>query len=79
MFLKIVDDNGLFVGEDFFKEIPLTTETVIVDGEEITQNVLDENGNTCFDPHYIETPCPDGFILPKWDGIEWVEGEYLPF
>ncbi len=22
----------------------------------------------------IETPCPQGFILPKWNGTEWVEG-----
>ena len=23
----------------------------------------------------IETPCPDGFYLPKWDGEKWVEGK----
>ena len=23
----------------------------------------------------IETPCPDGFYLPKWDGTAWVEGK----
>lgn len=23
----------------------------------------------------IETPCPDGFYLPKWDGTQWVEGK----
>ena len=22
----------------------------------------------------IETPCPDGFYRPKWNGTEWVEG-----
>jgi hypothetical protein len=22
----------------------------------------------------ILTPCPDGFIWPKWDGTKWVEG-----
>ena len=22
----------------------------------------------------IETPCPNGFYKPKWDGAEWVEG-----
>ena len=22
----------------------------------------------------IETPCPSGFYLPKWDGTAWVEG-----
>lgn len=23
----------------------------------------------------IETPCPDGFYLPKWNGAQWVEGK----
>ena len=23
----------------------------------------------------IETPCPGGFYLPKWDGTQWVEGK----
>ena len=23
----------------------------------------------------IETPCSDGFYLPKWDGTQWVEGK----
>ena len=23
----------------------------------------------------IETPCLDGFYLPKWDGSAWVEGK----
>ncbi len=30
-----------------------------------------------FDPETeqgIETPCPDGFSYPKWDGEHWVEG-----
>ena len=22
----------------------------------------------------IETPCPDGFYKPKWDGAKWIEG-----
>ena len=26
----------------------------------------------------IETPCPDGFYLPKWDGTRWVEGGTAP-
>jgi hypothetical protein len=26
----------------------------------------------------IETPCPDGFYLPKWDGEKWVEGGTAP-
>lgn len=23
----------------------------------------------------IETPCPAGFYLPKWDGSKWIEGK----
>ena len=23
----------------------------------------------------IETPCPDGFYLPRWNGSAWVEGK----
>ena len=23
----------------------------------------------------IETPCPDGFYLPRWNGTAWVEGK----
>lgn len=23
----------------------------------------------------IETPCPDGFYLPKWSGSAWIEGK----
>ena len=26
----------------------------------------------------VETPCPDGFYLPKWDGTQWVEGGTAP-
>ena len=26
----------------------------------------------------IETPCEEGFILPKWDGEKWVEGGTAP-
>ena len=26
----------------------------------------------------IETPCPDGFYLPKWDDSTWVEGGTAP-
>ena len=26
----------------------------------------------------IETPCPAGFILPRWDGEQWIEGGTKP-
>lgn len=48
MLVRIIDDNGYFLRDDFT--------------EEITKNT-------------IETPCPQGFHLPKWNGTEWVEGK----
>lgn len=39
-------------------------------------SLTDENGNPI--PAYVETPCPDGFYLPKWDGAKWVEGGTAP-
>lgn len=29
-------------------------------------------------PDCIETPCPDGFYKPKWDGTQWIEGGSAP-
>ena len=46
-FVRIIDENGLFVCDDFVNELTEFT---------------------------IETPCPEGFYLPKWNGTEWVEG-----
>lgn len=48
MLVRIIDDNGFFLRDDF--------------AEEITKNT-------------IETPCPQGFHLPRWNGTEWVEGK----
>ena len=47
-FVRIIDENGLFVEDAFVDELTEFT---------------------------IETPCPDGFYLPKWDGEKWVEGK----
>lgn len=30
------------------------------------------------DPTYITTPCPQGFVWPRWDGNAWVEGGTAP-
>lgn len=47
--------------------------------------LIDENGMFLEDAFVdelteftIETPCPDGFILPRWDGAQWVEGGTAP-
>ena len=54
-FVRIIDDNGLFV-EDTFVE-----------------SLTDKDGNPI--STYIETPCPNGFYLPRWDGTQWIEGK----
>lgn len=50
-FARIIDENGLFVCDDFVEELTELT---------------------------IETPCPDGFYCPKWDGTQWIEGGTPP-
>ena len=47
MFVRVIDDNGIFIEDAFVDE--LTDRT-------------------------IETPCPEGFYHPKWNGEKWVEG-----
>jgi hypothetical protein len=47
MFVRIIDENGFFVRDEFVTEITSFT---------------------------IQTPCPDGFYRPRWDGTKWVEG-----
>ena len=54
-FVRVIDENGLFVRDDF------------------VDSLTDDEGNPI--PTYIETPCPAGFYLPKWDGTQWVEGK----
>lgn len=49
---------------------------------------IDENGlyicdiivddNSEIPKNCISTVCPNGFYLPKWNGIEWVEGGEKP-
>lgn len=46
--------------------------------------IIDENGLFLRDAfvdelttNTIETACPAGFILPRWDGEKWVEGGQL--
>lgn len=37
------------------------------------ESLIDTDGNPI--PTYIETPCPDGFYLPRWNDTQWVEGK----
>ena len=56
-----IDNNGLFIEDELLETIP-----IILDNE------------TTGIPHagYIETLCPEGLYLPKWDfkARMWVEG-----
>lgn len=47
--------------------------------------IIDENGLFVEDAFVdelteftVETPCPAGFYLPRWDGSQWVEGGTVP-
>lgn len=117
--IKIIDDNGLLIGEDLPEQIPYypyltkevndtvtnedgtvtmieTTHTEIV-AETVTENVETQEWNEelqdyetvvtpvisevpVTNPHYIETPCLEGFYHPKWDFTNqvWVEGGQAP-
>lgn len=44
--------------------------------DNFVDSLTDENGDPI--PTYIETPCPDGFYWPRWDGEKWVEGGTAP-
>lgn len=42
-----------------------------------TETGLFKRDDFIYDPETetgIETPCPEGFSCPKWDGEQWVEG-----
>ena len=41
--------------------------------DDFVDSLTDENGKPI--PTYVETPCPAGFYLPKWNGTQWVEGK----
>jgi len=63
MFLRKIDDTGLFV------------EDVITDA---VPTILGAGGEEIPDPHYITEPYQGGFYWPKWDGEKWVEGGTEP-
>lgn len=59
MKLLKIDKTGLFIEDVIVEEIP----QVILHGAKVN------------DPMYIETPYENvGFVHPKWNGSEWVEG-----
>ncbi len=83
--LRKIDEKGMFLEDVIADSVPYLTEIVPVEETDTEGNtvvvdverpLLDESGNPIPDPHYIETPVPDGLQLwhPKWNGAEWVEG-----
>lgn len=58
MKLLKIDETGLFIEDVIVEEIP----KIILRGVEAN------------DPMYIQTPCEGGFIHPRWNGTEWIEG-----
>ena len=83
MILRKIDENGLFIEDVITNAIPVLMEIVPVERVDTEGNpvmidaeqpLLDADGNTIPDPHYIETPVPQGFYHPKWNGEQWVEG-----
>jgi hypothetical protein len=102
MFLRKVDDSGIFIEDVILDAIPYEFEISIefIKDEhgniikEIEKEVVktipfyDDDGNILYyEPvfdvsHYVEVSCPEGFYLPKWDGIRWIEGatqEYIDY
>lgn len=64
-----------------FKKIDVKTgnfiEDVLLDSRPLLDG-LDDDGNVIYDPQYVETPVPQGFYLPKWNGTKWIEGGVAP-
>ena len=72
MRLAKIDENGMFLKDVIVDKFPTIEEL---------QTFTDEDGNETEqsvqvnDPLYVATPCRGGLYLPKWDGIEWIEGK----
>lgn len=89
-----IDDNGIFINdnEELLEQPPILTETVIEiitheDGttEEVPTErpLLDAEGNTQLDPHFVADLIPNGMyavsgVCPQWDGAQWIENVPKP-
>jgi hypothetical protein len=88
MLYRKIDNDGLFLEDVFIDHIPILTqpnyETItneFGDTEEIyigEAPLYDEFRNIMVNPNYIIDVCPEGFILPRWNGNEWTEGGVAP-
>ena len=87
LFRKIDTTTGNFLEDVLFESHPFLMETVLVDVtdeegiitqvEEI-QPLMDAEGNTQLDPHYVEEAPQQGFYLPRYLNGAWVEGGTAP-
>ena len=59
LYRKIDPITGNFIEDVIFESHP---------------TVLDAEGNTVLDAQYVEEAPKQGFYLPSWTGMEWVEG-----
>ena len=87
LFRKIDTITGNFLEDVLFESHPFLVETV---QEEITfkdgtteilvteQPLLDAEGNTQFDPQYVEEAPPQGLYLPRYLNGVWIEGGVAP-
>ena len=87
LYRKIDTITGNFIEDVLFETHPIVMEQSIWESTDEFGNitphvewipVLDTEGNTQLDPHYIEEAPPQGFYWPKWNGTEWVECGVAP-
>ena len=62
IFSRLIDSNGNFL-EDVFCSYNDDGTAMLSDGRIVEQSEI------------VGTPCPSGFYLPHWDGVEWIEGK----
>jgi len=63
MIYRKVDENGLWIEDVNFDFPPV---------------IYDEEMNIIPNPQYRAEDVPSGFVLPKWNGTDWVEGGVKP-
>ena len=87
LFRKIDTTTGNFLEDVLFESHPFLMETVLVDVTdeegvvtqvEELQPMFDAEGNPQLDPQYVVEAPPQGLYLPRWTGIEWLEGGVTP-
>ena len=87
LYRKIDTTTGNFLEDVLFELHPIVMEESIWESMDefgnITSHsewvpVLDAEGNTILDAQFVEEAPKQGFYLPRWNGMEWVEGGQAP-